>query len=245
MTMPAEIQTYFDKVESLMNECQKYVGAMELDKAKEKHQEIANVLTEVIEWSSNNGHKDKIPALEKIKNHENVYKERSVQRGNNENYWNNLKSYYNSTLDKYKDRKDMKITIFTKPFYLSEYLLFSGTILKRTNRFGHSYITKTKELVEKEFETQNEYLPPIFTSFYSQLVLTSLASNQEITKEMVHEAWSIAIDNDNPDKIHSSLIPFDYLSEYIQDLDQYYVEKLTNVLEYLKELKLVINQPRK
>ena len=68
MTMPAEIQTYFDKMESLMNEFQKYVEAMELDKAKEKHQEIANVLTEVIEWSSNNGHKDKIPALEKIKN---------------------------------------------------------------------------------------------------------------------------------------------------------------------------------
>nr|DAJ88846.1 MAG TPA: Ryanodine receptor 1 motif, CONTRACTILE PROTEIN [Caudoviricetes sp.] len=178
-------------------------------------------------------------------NYENIYKERSVQRGNNENYWNNLKSYYNSTLDKYKDRKDMKITIFTKPFYLSEYLLFSGTILKRSNSFGHSYITKTKELVEKEFKTQNEYLLPIFTSFYSQLVLTSLASNQEITKEMVHEAWSIAIDNDNPDKIHSSLIPFEYLSDYIQDLDQYYVEKLTNVLEYLKELKLVINQPRK
>jgi len=106
-------------------------------------------------------------------------------------------------------------------------------------------ITKTKELVEKEFKTQNEYLLPIFTSFYSQLVLTSLASNQEITKEMVHEAWSIAIDNDNPDKIHSSLIPFEYLSDYIQDLDQYYVEKLTNVLEYLKELKLVINNTRK
>lgn len=179
------------------------------------------------------------------KNYENIYKERSVQRGNNENYWNNLKPYYNSTLDKYKDRKDMKITIFTKPFYLSEYLLFSGTILKRTSRFGHSYITKTKELVEKEFKTQNEYLLPIFTSFYSQLALTSLASNQEITKEMAHEAWSIAIDNDNPDKIHSSLIPFEYLSDYIQDLDQYYVEKLTNVLEYLKELKLVINNTRK
>lgn len=68
MTMPAEIQTYFDKMESLMNEYQKHVEAMELDKAKEKHQEISNVLTEVIEWSSNNGHKDKIPALEKIKN---------------------------------------------------------------------------------------------------------------------------------------------------------------------------------
>lgn len=179
-----------------------------------------------------------------VKDYENIYKERSVQRGNNENFWHNLKSYYDLTLTKYKDRKDMKITIFTKPFYLSEYLLFSGTILKRSNRFGHSYITKTKELVEKEFNTQNEYLSPVFTSFYSQLVLTSLASNQEITKEMIHEAWSIAIDNDNPDKIHSSLIPFEYLSNYIQDLDQYYVEKLTNVLDYLKELKSVINRTR-
>lgn len=182
-----------------------------------------------------------------VKDYENIYKERCLRRGNNKNYWNNLKSYYDSTLNKYKDRKDMKITIFTKPFYLSEYLLFSGTILKRSNRFGHSYITKTKELVEKEFNTKNEYLSPVFTSFYSQLVLTSLASNQEITKEMVHEAWSIAIDNDNPDKIHSSLIPFEYLSNYIQDLDQYYVEKLTNVLEYLKELKSIIkrNQEKK
>lgn len=177
-----------------------------------------------------------------VKDYENIYKERSVQRGNNENFWHNLKSYYDLTLTKYKDRKDMKITIFTKPFYLSEYLLFSGTILKRSNRFGHSYITKTKELVEKEFNTQNEYLSPVFTSFYSQLVLTSLASNQMITKEMVHEVWSIAIDNDNPDKIHSSLIPFEYLSDYIQDLDQYYVEKLTNVLSYLKELKSIIKK---
>ena len=68
MTMPAEIQTYFNKMESLMNECQKHVEALELDKAKEKSQEISNVLTEVIEWSSNNGHKDKVPALKKLKN---------------------------------------------------------------------------------------------------------------------------------------------------------------------------------
>ena len=68
MTMLAEIQTYFDKMETLMNECQKYVESMELDKVKEKNQEISNVLSEMIEWSSNNGHKDKIPALEKLKN---------------------------------------------------------------------------------------------------------------------------------------------------------------------------------
>ena len=68
MTMPTEIQTYFDKMDALMNECQKHVEDMELDKAKEKNQEISNVLSEVIEWSSNNGHKDKILALEKLKN---------------------------------------------------------------------------------------------------------------------------------------------------------------------------------
>lgn len=68
MTMPAEIQTYFDKMESLMNECQKHVEAMELDKAKEKNQEISNIFTEMIEWSSNNGHKDKIPTLKNMKN---------------------------------------------------------------------------------------------------------------------------------------------------------------------------------
>lgn len=66
--MPAEIQTYFDKMESLMTEYQKHVEDMELEKAKEKKKEISNIFTEMIEWSSNNGHKDKIPALEKIKN---------------------------------------------------------------------------------------------------------------------------------------------------------------------------------
>lgn len=66
MTIPAEIQTYFDKMETLMNDCQKHVEAMELDKAKEKNQEISNVLTEVIEWSQNNGYKDKVPGLEKM-----------------------------------------------------------------------------------------------------------------------------------------------------------------------------------
>ena len=66
--MPAQIQTYFDKMELLMNECQKYVEDMELEKAKEKNKEISNIFTEMIEWSLNNGHKDKIPTLENMKN---------------------------------------------------------------------------------------------------------------------------------------------------------------------------------
>ena len=66
MTMPAEIQTYFDKMDTLMNECQKHIDARELDKAKEKNQKISDVLTEMIEWSQNNGYKDKVPDLEEM-----------------------------------------------------------------------------------------------------------------------------------------------------------------------------------
>ena len=66
MTMPAEIQTYFDKMDTLMNECQKHIDARELDKAKEKNQKISDVITEMIEWSQNNGYKDKVPGLEKM-----------------------------------------------------------------------------------------------------------------------------------------------------------------------------------
>ena len=66
MTMPAEIQTYFDKMDTLMNECQKHIDARELDKAKEKNQKISDVLTEMIEWSQNNGYKDTVPHLEEM-----------------------------------------------------------------------------------------------------------------------------------------------------------------------------------
>jgi len=68
MTIPTNIQTDLNKMESLMNECQKHIESLELDKAKEKNQEISDVLTEVIEWSLNNGYKDKVPALEKMRN---------------------------------------------------------------------------------------------------------------------------------------------------------------------------------
>ena len=56
--------------------------------------------------------------------YESVYKERSQRRGNNSQYWTNLRGYYDKTLELHKDRKDVKVTIFDKPYYLSEYLVF-------------------------------------------------------------------------------------------------------------------------
>lgn len=47
------------------NNCSFYNTQLKIYKNKG---EISNIFTEVIEWSSNNGHKDKIPALEKLKN---------------------------------------------------------------------------------------------------------------------------------------------------------------------------------
>lgn len=43
---------------------------------------------DAIEYLLNKGYELELILVD-VKNHENVYKERSVQRGNNENYWNN------------------------------------------------------------------------------------------------------------------------------------------------------------
>ena len=80
-----------------------------------------------------------------VGDNESVYKERSQRRGNNAQYWTNLRGYYDKTLELYKNRTDIKVTIFDQPYYLSEYLTFSGIILKQTNRFGDTYIHKVAE----------------------------------------------------------------------------------------------------
>lgn len=68
MTIPTDIQTDLNKMESLMKECQKHIESLELNKAKEKNQEIFNIINKMIEWSSNNGHEAKVTSLEKMRN---------------------------------------------------------------------------------------------------------------------------------------------------------------------------------
>ena len=171
--------------------------------------------------------------------YETIYKERSQNRGNNEQYWHNLRGYYDKTLALYKDITDIKVTIFDKPYYLSEYLAFSGVILKETSRFGNTYIHKVSEKVESAFRNQHAYLTKDFITFYTQLILTALSADVEITKEMVHDAWSVTTYHKDIMKLHSSMKPFDYLSKEIQELDQPYVDKLNEVLNYFKGLKRI------
>ena len=80
----------------------------------------------------------------------------------------------------------------------------------------------------------------MFIPFYTQLVLTALYLNIEITDEMVHDAWSVAIYNKDDTDFHRSMIPFNNLTKEIQDLDNPYVEKLNEALNYFKGLRNLI-----
>ena len=172
--------------------------------------------------------------------YESIYKERSHNRGNNEQYWTNLSSYYDKTLALYKDRTDIKVTIFDKPYYLSEYLAFSGILLEKAPNLGDIYVHKVIEKVDEAFRTETSFLSQDFVNFYSRLVLTALSLDIEITKEMVHDAWSVVTYYRDSLKLHPSMKPFEYLTPEVQELDQPYVEKLNEVLNYFKGLKSII-----
>ena len=172
-----------------------------------------------------------------VGSYESVYRERSQRRGNNEQYWHNLRGYYDKTLKLYKDRTDIKVTIFDKPYYLSEYLAFSGIILKQSNRDGDTYVHKVVEKVESVFRTEHSYLSQDFVNFYSHLVLTALSANIGLTKEMVHDAWSVVTYYRDRVKLHVSMKPFEYLTAEVQELDQPYVDRLNEVLDYFRGLR--------
>lgn len=175
-----------------------------------------------------------------VGDNESVYKERSQLRGNNAQYWTNLKGFYDKTLELYKDRNDIKVAIFDQPYYLSDYLVFSGIILRQTNRIGDTYVHKIAEKVGSEFRTEYSSLSEIFIPFYTQLILTALSLNTDITDEMVHDAWSVAMYNRNDADIHKSMLPFNSLTKEVQDLDNPYVEKLNEILNYFKGLRHLI-----
>lgn len=175
-----------------------------------------------------------------VGDNESVYKERSQLRGNNAQYWTNLKGFYDKTLELYKNRNDIKVAIFDQPYYLSDYLVFSGVILRQTNRYGDTYVHKVAEKVGSEFRTEYSSLSEIFIPFYTQLILTALSSNTDITDEMVHDAWSVAMYNRNDADIHKSMLPFSSLTKEVQDLDNPYVEKSNEILNYFKGLRHLI-----
>ena len=177
-----------------------------------------------------------------VGDYESIYRERSQRRGNNEYYWHNLRGYYDKTLALYKDRTDIKVTIFDRPYYLSEYLAFSGVLLEKAPNLGDTYVHKVIEKVDSAFRTENSSLSQDFVNFYSHLVLTALSYDIKFTREMVHDAWSVVIYYKDSSKLHPSMKPFDYLTPEVQELDQPYVDKLNEVLGYFKGLRNLVKE---
>ena len=177
-----------------------------------------------------------------VGDYESIYKERSQNRGNNEQYWQNLRGYYDKTLALYKDRTDIKVTIFDKPYYLSEYLAFSGVLLEKAPKLGDTYVHKVVEKVESVFRTEYSCLSQDFVNFYAHLVLTALSANINLTKEMVHDAWSVVTYYRDSLRLHMSMKPFDYLTTEVQELDQPYVDKLNEVLDHFKGLRNLVKE---
>lgn len=87
-----------------------------------------------------------------VENNEVVYKERSISRGNSQRYWNNLRGYYDSTLSKYLNRSDVKCAVFKQLYYLSDYLLFTGTMLEDSEGHKVTYVERVENMILKAFD---------------------------------------------------------------------------------------------
>ncbi len=168
-----------------------------------------------------------------VGDNEEVYKERAISRGNSQRYWENLRGYYDVTLSNYLTRTDVKCVVFDQPYYLSDYLLFTGIMLE--NSVGHK-VTYVERLSKYLFEAFDGNLPKMYIPFYAQLVLTAVTGKFEITNEMVHDAWAMATAFKTDFDYHRSLLPYANLSNDVQDLDTVYTEKLNNIAHYLTAL---------
>ena len=109
--------------------------------------------------------------------------------------------------------------------------------MKVTNRLADTYVHAVYEKVDISFRKEGSVLSPSFVPFYTQLVLTALSADINITEEMVHDAWSVSMMQKDSMRFHLSMRPFDYLTDDVQDLDTPYVEKLNEVLDYFKGLR--------
>ena len=172
-----------------------------------------------------------------VGDNEEVYKERAISRGNSQRYWENLRGYYDVTLSNYLTRTDVKCVVFDQPYYLSDYLLFTGIMLE--NSVGHK-VTYVERLSKILFEAFDGNLPKMYIPFYAQLVLTAVTGKFEITNEMVHDAWAMATVFKTDFDYHKSLLPYANLSKDIQDLDTIYTEKLNNIVTYLTALGNIV-----
>lgn len=169
-----------------------------------------------------------------------TYRRRALERGNSERYSENMLVYYNETLMKYRDRTDMKITVFDRPFYLSEYLMFSGYELRLINELEFNYISLTNELVLEKFISNNVEFDRQRIPWYSSMIFNALRSNVEITEKMIFETETIAAVT-----LYHSYHRYTTVSPTDDRIDEVLTKKkecLNKILQYLRDLMKTIDR---
>lgn len=169
-----------------------------------------------------------------------TYRRRALDRGNSERYSENMLAYYNETLMKYRDRTDMTITVFDRPLYLSEYLMFSGYELRLINELEFNYISFTNDLVREKFISNNVEFDRQRIPWYSSMIFNALRSNVEITEKMIFETETIAAVT-----LYHSYHRYTTVSPTDDRIDEVLTKKkeiLNEILQYLRDLMKTIDR---
>lgn len=182
-----------------------------------------------------------------------AYKERSISRGNSENYWNNLRDYYNKTLLRYMCDVRFKVWVLTKPIKFSDFLVFTGSGLIRDMKYpDRGYKNYSVQVYDKiDFSKIGSETTHYQRMIYTNLILSQLEVSHSagywvnITNRQVHDAWALAESIKNP--IHKSCVPFNSLSKDVQDLDTKYTDVLNevgeNLFDTLMSIKFIASSP--
>ena len=169
-----------------------------------------------------------------------TYRRRALARGNSERYSENMLAYYNETLMKYRDRTDMKITAFERPFYLSEYLMFSGYELKLLNELEFNYVTYLNEKIQEKFVSDKIEFDRQRLPWYSNLIFNILQTDAMITEKMIFDTETIAAVT-----LYHSYHRYMTVSPNNDRFDEVLTKKkecLNEILQYLRDLRRVIDR---
>ena len=192
-----------------------------------------------VEYLVKKGYDIELILVDSTRNAE-TYRRRALDRGNSERYSENMLAYYNETLMKYRDRTDMTITVFDRPLYLSEYLMFSGYELRLINELEFNYISFTNDLVREKFISNNVEFDRQRIPWYSSMIFNALRSNVEITEKMIFETETIAAVT-----LYHSYHRYTTVSPTDDRIDEVLTKKkeiLNEILQYLRDLMKTIDR---
>lgn len=81
--------------------------------------------------------------------------------------------------------------------------------------------------VQEKIDALREFHPNMPDELVDLYVLLAFVKGEDVTLEDVHDAWSVWTNRIRPD--HHSLIPFEALTQRVQELDQPYANSIATI----------------